>query len=135
MIRLEPGCLATLRDHCAHATGHGAGGLLVGWTASPGRRFALSAHPCPSLDGGAASLDPGDYLRVQAEADEAGLEVVGHYRVGPWTWAPEGIHPGISYVRVRCDGGVLRVDSASLDEQAGPFALSGEPVETEVERR
>ena len=87
MVVLPEHCRERIRAHAAADYPHECCGLLVGTWQEGGRTVVERVEPARNLNTERAhdryELDPTDYLRVDREAREAGLEVVGFYHSHP----------------------------------------------------
>ena len=103
IVRFEPSILRDLADHAAAAYPLEACGALVG--AGGHVRVAL---PLPNRDARAPEIGfavgPRDYLRVEAEADAAGLALLGF-----WHSHPDGLALPSAADRARAWPGLLTV--------------------------
>lgn len=86
-VILAPGLEERIRAHGAEAYPHECCGLLVGVWEEGGRTVVRRVEPARNLNTERAhdryELDPLDYLRVDREARQAGMEVVGFYHSHP----------------------------------------------------
>lgn len=87
VVVLPEYCRERIRAHAAAEYPHECCGLLVGTWQEGGRTVVERVEPARNLNTERAhdryELDPMDYLRVDRDAREAGLDVVGFYHSHP----------------------------------------------------
>lgn len=154
VVVLPEHCRERIRAHAAADYPHECCGLLVGTWQEGGRTVVERVEPARNLNTERAhdryELDPMDYLRVDREAREAGLEVVGFYHSHPDSPPLPSVTdarqawPAYTYIIVSVVGGepeqmrawVFDEAAAVFDEQevagggtAGPGLEEGGPPE------
>jgi len=86
MLTITPEIRDQIQSHAAGTYPHECCGVLVG-RSTPDGRVAVSAHPTANLNTARAhdrfELDPRDYMRIDREAREAGLDIIGIYHSHP----------------------------------------------------
>lgn len=87
MIEFRRKAFEAMKRHAAAAYPLEGCGLLVGVGAAGGRVVVIRAEPARNVERERPhdryELDPRDYMRVDREAAQAGLEVVGFYHSHP----------------------------------------------------
>lgn len=132
VVVLPEECREGIRAHAAADYPHECCGLLVGTWQEGGRTVVERVEPARNLNTERArdryELDPMDYLRVDREAREAGLEVVGFYHSHPDSPPLPSVTdarqawPAYTYIIISVAGGEPgEMRAWTFDEAAGVF--------------
>jgi proteasome lid subunit RPN8/RPN11 len=123
MLKLTPNHYAEIRRHGEETYPHECCGVLLGSVDDAGARIVTSTARCGNTRTDSPhnryNIDPKDLIRVEKEAREQGVDVIGYYHSHPdhparWSQTDlnEAHWPGYSYVITQVANGKAEVTNS-----------------------